>query len=422
MQPPTIFTVKKRAIVAWCIYDWGISSFSAVITTFVFATYFTKVVAVNKIAGTIQWGHAIALAGLIIALCSPLFGAIADHEGRRKPWIGFFTILAIVSAGLLWFTKPASAYVPWALTWVVMGSIGLEVAMVFYNAMMRDLAPKNYLGRISGWAWGLGYVGGLTLLSITLFGFIENGFGLNLDHSQSENIRICGPLVAIWLGLFSLPLFFLTPDRPSTHIPIKTAIFRGLSTLFLTLRKLREHQSVVRFLIAEMIYIDGLNTLFAFGGIYAAGTFGMSMSEVLKFGITINITAGLGAGLFAWVDDYIGAKKTILISLGVMVISGAALLLIHSKFWFWIFALFFGLFVGPVQAASRSLMSRIAPAEIVTEMFGLYAFAGKATAFVGPWILALLTSMFDSQRAGMTVVMVFLFTGGLILMSVKEVR
>jgi len=182
-------TSSKKSVAAWCLFDWANSAFPTLILTFVFATYFTKSVAKNPIIGTSQWGNAIALAGIMIAICSPIFGAIADHEGRRKPWLAVFTLICIIASALLWYTKPLHTDVHWALTWVVIGTIGFEVGMVFYNSMLSDLAPKAYLGRLSGWSWGIGYFGGLTSLIIMLFGFHVN---------TVDEIRLAGPFVALY--------------------------------------------------------------------------------------------------------------------------------------------------------------------------------------------------------------------------------
>ncbi len=411
---------SKKAIISWCFYDWAVSSFNTIITTFVFAAYFTKAVAVNKIIGTAQWGHTIAIAGILIAIISPMLGAIADHEGRRKPWLISFTILAIIASALLWFAMPNVQHTYWLLGCVLVGTIGMEIAVVFYNSMLHDIAPKGYLGRISGWAWGLGYAGGLLALTVALFVFVEDKTAwFHFDHNTAEQIRACGPLVAVWIGVFSLPLFFFTPDTPKKNIPLTQAIRQGLSSLSGTLKKALHYKQVFKFLIARMLYIDGLNTLFAFGGIYAAGTFDMSFTEIIAFGITLNIAAGLGAASFAWFDDWFGAKPTIMISLIAMIILGTSILIIHDKQSFWILTTILCVFVGPVQAASRSLFIRIAPREILTEMFGLYAFSGKATAFLGPWLVATVTYQFASQRAGMSTIIFFLITGAILLLMVK---
>jgi len=406
-------------VIAWGLYDWANSAFPATITTFIFAAYFTQAIAPNPIIGTNQWGNATALAGLIIAILSPILGAAADNIGRRKPWVAFFTLITIISSALLWFAKPSPAYTNWALTFVVLGTIGFELGIVFYNAMMQDLVSKEYLGRLSGWSWGAGYIGGLACLIVALVLIRSGASWFNLDSKTAEHVRMAGPLVAIWFALFSLPFFFLTPDRKSTGMSLTRAIHTGILTLINTFKNLGSYRQILKFLLAHMIYIDGVNSLFIFGGIYAAGTFGLKPDDLILFGIGMNITAGIGAISFGWVDDYFGSKNTILIALACLIFFTISLLLTYSILWFWILALLLCLFFGPVQAASRALMARMAPKEKLTELFGLYALSGKATAFLGPWLFGIVTLIFASQRIGMVTVLLFYVVGALVLLSVK---
>ena len=410
----------RRALFSWCLFDWANSAFPTVITTFVFATYFTTTVAESTIAGTAAWGHAQSLAALIIALLGPALGAIADRGGRRKPWLLAFTALCVAACVGLWFTQPERGDVIWALTFVVLGTVGFEIGMVFYNALLPEIAAPERLGRLSGWGWGMGYAGGLACLSVALVGFIQTDapwFGL--AAGTAEPVQATTLLVAAWVSLFALPLFLWTPDKPRGERTLE-ALRNGLVTLVNTLCNIRRYAQTARFLLARMIYIDGLNTLFAFGGIYAAGTFGMALEEVILFGIAINVTAGIGAACFAWLDDNIGPKRTILIALGGLIGFGGALLLASGKVWFWALALPLGLFVGPAQAASRSFMARLAPPHMRAEMFGLFAFSGKATAFLGPLFLAWATLAFDSQRAGMATIIVFLAVGFVLLLPLRD--
>jgi UMF1 family MFS transporter len=216
-------------------------------------------------------------------------------------------------------------------------------------------------------------------------------------------------------------MFLLTPDAPATGMPMATAVRRGLTTLANTIRQARRHADIIRFLIARMIYTEGLNTLFAFGGIYAAGTFGMSFSELIIFGVGMNVTAGVGAALFGWLDDRIGPKRTIMASVAMLALLGIVLLAIDSKTLFWVFGLPLGIFVGPAQSASRSMMAHMAPADIRNEMFGLYALSGKVTAFLGPAALAAVTAWAGNQRAGMATIVVFFAVGLLLMRNVPEV-
>lgn len=411
----------RRAIISWCFFDWAISAFFSVVITFIFAAYFSAKIAPNAIAGTHAWGDAIAIAGLIIAITSPFVGAIADFSGHRKRWLFCFTYLGIISTALLWFAYPNERFITLTLALVILSDVGFEIAFVFYNSLLITVAPKEFIGRISGWAWGMGYAGGLICLNIALFGFVKHPPAFLNSHT-AEEIRICGPLIALWITVFSLPLFLWVKEKNKESLPIKSAIRKGLSQLRNTLKTLPQHKNLLRFLIAQMIYMDGLNTLFAFGGIYAAGTFHMALTQVIEFGILLNITAGIGAASFAWIDDILGPKVTISISLIALISLGLVILTIHSQLLFWIFAPLIGIFVGPTQAASRSCMARIAPPEQITELFGMYALAGKATSFVGPWLVATLTYLSNSQRIGMSVIFIFFMIGGWLLRKVEVVN
>ncbi|MDA0702484.1 MAG: MFS transporter [Proteobacteria bacterium] len=421
---------SRRATLAWCLYDTANSAIPAVITTFVFATYFTQAVAADATTGTAQWSMAVTLSALAVAILSPPLGAIADAAGRRKPWLLFFTAVSVLGCALLWFVPPTpegetpgAGVVLYALIVFGVVNAAFEMATVFYNAMLPDLVAPDRMGRLSGWAWGAGYAGGLACLLIVLFGFVQaDPAPFGLDEAMAEDVRASGPISALWYALFALPIFLWTPDRLRSGMGAGKAVRQGLSTLVKSLRNLRSYGGVLRYLIARMLYIDGLNTLFAFGGIYAAGTFGMALEEVLMFGIALNLTAGLGAFGFAWIDDAIGAKRTIVIALVAIMAISTGLLIVESKDWFWGLGLCLGIFFGPAQAASRSLMARLVPRDMAAEMFGLYALSGKATTFMGPMVLGWVTLIADSQRAGMATIMIFLVAGLILLLGVREPR
>lgn len=417
---PESVAPNKRAIVSWCLYDWANSAFPTVIATFVFAAYYAKAVAVDEITGTSQWAYAMSLSALAVAVASPILGAVADHSGRRKPWLLAFTSLCVVSTALLWFARPEPSSIIWALAFAALANFAFETGMVFYNAMLPALAPRAMIGRVSGWGWGLGYIGGLVCLAVALVVLIQPDPPLfGLEAAAAEPVRATVLLVALWFGFFSVPFFLFTPDVKSTGVSAGEAVRRGLASLAGIVRNARHYRQVLLYLLARMVYTDGLNTLFGVGGIYAAVTFGMSFDQLLIFGIAMNVTAGLGAAGFAWIDDWIGPKPTIFISLIALTAIGAGLLMVESQTWFWVLALLLGIFFGPAQAASRSLMARIAPPHMVTEMFGLYALSGKATAFVGPALFGWVTALSGSQRVGLSTVLVFFIVGMLLLLPVR---
>ncbi len=423
-RPEASGPADRVGLFAWCTFDWANSAFPTVIVTFVFAAYFTKAVAADEVIGTSQWSFAVSLSMLATALLGPLLGAIADHGGRRKPWVLVFTALSAGATALLWFATPHhTEAVFWVLFCFALANFAFETATIFYNAMLPAIAPPGMIGRLSGWGWGLGYAGGLVCLAVVLLLLIQPDPPLfGLDKATAEPVRAAALLVACWAAVFSLPFFLLTPDAPSSGLSAREAVRRGVSTLLGTFKQLSRYRQIGLYLLSHMIYTDGLNTIFVVGGIYAAVTFGMDYDELLIFGIALNVTAGLGAFAFGWVDDWIGAKRTILIALAGVGVLGAAILLAESKTQFWAFAVPMGIFFGPAQSASRSLMARIAPPQVYAEMFGLYALAGKATAFMGPALFGWVTALSGSQRIGLSTILVFLLIGGLLLLPVREVR
>ncbi len=415
-------TNPRAAIFGWCLYDWAMSAFNTVIGTFVFSVYFTKGIVGDPEQGAALWGIVIGVAGGAIVLLSPVLGAVADHGGRRKAWLAACVAVAAVPTALLWFMAPDPSSIVPTMLLVGLATIAFELSYVFYNALLIDVAPPGMLGRVSGWGWGLGYFGGLACLVIALFGLI--GFGgaaplLPLPAVDSAGPRATGPLVALWWIVFALPLLLLVRERPG-GVPISAAIRRGLADLGRTLKSLPGQGNLVRFLVGSAVYREGFSLLFAFGGIYAAGTLGLDFGQLVLFAIGLNVTSGIGAILAAWADDALGSKPTILVSIVALILIGIPIILVTDPVWFIGLALALGLFLGPAQAASRTLMGRLAPAGGEGEAFGLYGLTGRATGFLGPWLFAAATAAFASQRAGMATVIALFALGGLIVATVRE--
>ncbi len=412
---------STSALIAWAMYDWASSAFATLIQTFIFAAYFIRRVAPDAATGSLWWGRALSASSLVAALMGPLLGAVADQTGGRKRWLAVFTGLCVAATALLWFAEPAPHAAGRALLLVALGTAGAEAAGIFYNAMLPVLTGPRRIGRWSGWGWGLGYVGGLMCLLLALSAFVrEESPWVELDRAAALDVRATFPFAAGWYFVFSLPLFLFTPDVPGTGIRLRAALRAGWRQLSTSIRQARRYAGILRFLIARMLYTDGLATVFLFGGIYAAGAFDMTAEDVVRFGIALNIAAGLGAAAFAWVDDRVGGRQTILIALSGLIAATTLMLLTTNAEWFWVLGMVLGLFVGPVQAASRSYLARVSPAEMRTEFFGLYAFAGKATAFVGPLLVGWVTYATGSQRLGMATVLVFFLAGLVVLLTVPS--
>jgi UMF1 family MFS transporter len=411
--------LDRKAVFGWTMYDFANSAFTTLIVTFIYATYFTKAIAPNEIIGTALWSRAITVSSLTVALLSPFLGAMADHNGHRKRYLLLSTGVAILAAVMLY--TPLPGQVAAALFWFVLGNIAFEMGCVFYNAFLPELAPPAKIGFVSGLGWGVGYGGGLAAMLLAMFTMVNPEtpwFGLSRDLGQ--NIRATNLLVAGWFALFSLPMFLLVREKRGNQAfspGSPAAVARRLAATF---RAVRRYRQVFRFLLARLLYNDGLITIFAFGGIYAAGTFGFSFQEIMLFGIVLNFMAGLGAFAFGFCDDRLGGRATILISLAGLVIAAGMALAAASKPWLWAAGILVGIFAGPNQSASRSLLARMIPREKENEFFGFFAFSGKFTAFLGPLTLGILTELFQSQRVGMSVVLVLFVLGGLLLLKVDE--
>jgi UMF1 family MFS transporter len=413
----------RGAVIGWCLYDWAMSAFNTVIGTFVFSVYFSRGIVGNEVEGPALWAQAVAISGFFVLILSPFLGGVADHGGRRKTWLAAFTVAALVPTALLWFSAPTPDSIVPTMILIVLATVAFELTYVFYNTLLLDVAPPERLGRVSGLGWGLGYAGGLVCLTVALFGLVGLGDSpplLPLSTEGSENLRATGPLVALWWAIFALPLFLLVRERPG-GLPLHQALSRGFHGLLGAFDWVRTKPGMLRFLIASAIYREGFNVLFAMGGIYAAGTFGLSFTELLIFAIGLNVTSAIGAIAFGHLDDRIGSKPTILLALAGLIALGIPIILVGDKMVFIVLALVIGLFMGPAQAASRTLMGRLAPAGGEGEAYGLYSLTGRATGFVGPLLYALGTSVFESQRAGMAVI-ILLFGLGFILLVPLSVR
>jgi len=410
----------KKFIFGWVMYDFANSAYTTLVVTFIYATYFVSAIAPDKIMGTALWSRGVTLTAICVALLSPVLGALADQGGLRKKFLFLSTVVAVVSTAWLNFVLPGQVFA--ALVCFVISNIAFELGMVFYNAYLPEISTPENIGRISGIGWGVGYIGGLAAMCVAMIGFVSPEvpwFGISKE--AGANIRATNLLVACWFAVFAVPLFVFGKSRaPVVGIKAGQIVKNGLADLRATFHDIRNYREIVKLLIARMIYNDGLVTIFAFGGIYAAGTFGFTFQEIMIFGIGINISAGIGALIMGIFDDRLGGKTTIQISNLVLGLATLLAVVSPSKSLFWVAGILMGFFAGPNQSASRSLMGRLVPREKETQFFGFFAFSGKLTAFFGPLFLGLLTQLFDSQRAGLSVVVLFFLIGGLLLARVDE--
>jgi MFS transporter, UMF1 family len=410
-------TLNKKEIFSWTLYDFANSSFTTLVVTFIYSTYFTKSIAQNEIDGSVLWAQAVTISALLIALFSPVMGALADKGNLRKQFLFAMTLLCVVATSFLYTAMPGQ--VIRALFLFIIANFAFEMGMVFYNAYLPDIAPITKIGRVSGYGWSLGYIGGLGCLVLALIGFVDTDtpwFGFSTING--ENIRATNFLVAAWFAVFSIPLFLFVKNRKERKkITALKAIEISIVQVISTFREISDYKQIFYFLLARVFYNDGLITIFSFGGIYAAGTFGFSFSEILIFGIVLNITAGLGAFIFGFMDDKLGSKLTIQVSNIGLLLAVVLAVLSPSKELFWVAGILVGIFSGPNQAASRSLMARFVPNDKKNEFYGFFAFSGKATTFAGPLLFGFFTDLFASQRVGISVI-IFFFLAGIIILSI----
>ena len=409
----------KRTIFAWSMYDFANQPFTTLVVTFIYGTFFTKIIAENEIIGTALWSRAITITALFVAFLSPIMGALADRGGYRKVFLIFWTWVCVVGTFALYFPLPGQVVA--ALTCFIIANIGFEMGGVFCNAYLPDIAPREKIGRVSGYGWSFGYAGGLLALALCFILFVQPevpAFGFSTE--LGENIRATNLFIAIWFAIFSIPTFLWVKDAKKSQRINKHIISSSFSQLKSTLGEIRKYKQMTRFLLARLFYNDGLITIFAFGGIYASGTFGFTFNEIFLFGIVLNITAGLGAFSLGFLDDILGGKKTIQLSNIGLIVACILAVTTHSKDVFWFSGALIGIFAGPNQSSSRSLMARFIPKEKENEFFGFFAFSGKATAFIGPLLLGVITEVFESQRLGIAVVAVLLALGAILLSRVDE--
>ncbi|MBY3121175.1 MFS transporter [Rhizobium laguerreae] len=442
-QPPK---ATEKGIWGWMFFDWAAQPFFTVVTTFIFGPYFVSRLTDDPVSAQTTWSNMATISSVIIALLSPVLGSIADQSGARKPWIGFFAIIKIASLFCLWFAAPGSP-VLYPVIFMIFASISAEFSIVFNDSMMPRLVGKHEVGRLSNTAWGLGYLGGIIVLIavVTLLAASpETGktiLGLDplfgLDPATGQDARITGPISAVWYLIFILPMFFFTPDV-GKGLPFGTAVRSGLRELKNTLGELRERRGILKFLIARMIYQDGVNGLLILGGIFAAGMFGWATIEIGIYGIILNVVAIFGCLIAGRIDKGVGSKVTVVISLTMLLLATIGIISTGPGYTLFglmplptadsgglfgtaaekayiLYGLLIGLAFGPVQASSRSYLARSVNIEEAGRYFGIYALSGRATSFMATLLFSLVTYMSGSPRLGMATLILFL-AGGLVLL------
>ncbi len=446
---------SKLGQFSWALFDWANQPFFTIVTTFIFAPYFANVLVGDPVKGQAAWAFTQSAAGILIALMSPFLGAMADAGGRRKPYIFAFQLLLAAGCGALWWAYPDRPDLIGPISWaVIAATVGAEMSIVFNNAQLPNICRPERMGWLSGFGWGLGYCGGLVSLFVVLAISMPSMFGLGtgntplfgLDPKTHELERLVGPASALWLAVFVLPMFFFTPDSAgAAKLPLWAAAREGGSSLLSTLRKIGHFKNALTYLIAFMLYNDGLASIIAFGGVYAAATFGWSTVTLGIFGIILTVFAIPGAFLGGRLDDAIGSKRTVQLAIAGVIVATLGIVGVTTDSILFVvpadpisptrglfgsvqektlmgFALLLGFCMGPMQAASRTLIGRLAPEGMSGEFYGLFALSGRATAWMAPLAIGIVTAATGSTRLGMACVLFFLVLGFVLLWRVREER
>jgi len=446
---------SKLGQFSWALFDWANQPFFTIVTTFIFAPYFANVMVGDPVKGQAAWAFTQSTSGVLIALMSPFLGAMADAGGPRKPYIFTFQLLLALGCIALWWAYPGRPDLVGPISWaVVIATIGAEMSIVFNNAQLPHIVRPERMGWLSGFGWGLGYCGGLIALFAVLAVSMPSMFGLGagndrplfgLDPETHELERLVGPASALWLAVFVIPMFLFTPDSASRQISLLEAARQGGWSLVHTVMRLGRFKNALLYLIAFMLYNDGLAAIIAFGGVYAAATFSWSTVTLGIFGIILTVFAIPGAFLGGKLDDRLGSKRTvqlaivgvIVATIGIVGVSADRVLFfvpagellptrglfgsLQEKV-FMAFALLLGFCMGPMQAASRTLIGRLAPEGMTGEFFGLFALSGRATAWMAPLAIGIITTTTGSNRLGVACVLFFLVLGFVLLWQVREER
>ena len=444
MATPTL----KQRIWGWYFFDWASQPYHTVLNTFIFGPFFASIAAAyflsqglpEEIADSraqATWAWSTAIFGLIIAFLAPFFGALADSAGRKMPWIIGFSVMYVLGASALWFTDPGASNLYWMLAAFGFGFIGGELALIFTNSQLPGLGTREEIGKISGSGFAFGYIGGLICLAIALALVVEQGNGktligldpiLGLDPAEREGTRATGPLAAIWFAVFMIPYFLWVREVRKDHR--RTSIGGALSSVVNSIKGLVHRKSLAYFLGSSMFYRDALNGMYAFGGTYAALVLNWTITEIGVFGVISGLGAAVLSYLGGGLDKRFGPKPVIVCAIVVLMIVAIVIINLQPGAVFGVALpegstlpnlIFFGCGIliggmgGVLQSASRSLMVRHCDEDSATEYFGLYGLSGRATAFLAPLLIGVVTTLTESARLGITPV-VALFLIGLILL------
>lgn len=402
----------KGKIFAWSLFDFANTAFYVIILTVGFPLYFKEIITDNAPNSDFLWGLAFSISMLIVALFSPLLGAIADSGAGKKKFLAAFTALCILATASLFFTGPSMIF--WSIVLLIFANIGFEAGLVFYDAFLPEITTERSYGRVSGYGFAMGYVGALITLFL-VFPLYEAGF----EEANLFNVRISFILAAVLFLLFALPIFIFVPDKQLKKKFEPKFFAEGYVRLKSTFRDFKKYKNIAIFLVAYFLYIDGVNTVIIFSSIFARETLQMTFTEIILLFVIVQTSAIIGSAIFGIISDHVGQKKTLMVTLLIWIGIVTSAFFVEDIFTFYIIAAFAGISLGSSQSTSRSLMTLLTPAEKKTEFFGFYSFFGKASAILGPFVFGIISTMID-QRTAILSVAFFFIAGLLILTKVRD--
>jgi MFS transporter, UMF1 family len=396
----------NKTILSWCLFDFANSSYSAVIAATIFPVYYANIIVGNTAGmGDVWWGRAISVSMAIVAVTSPFLGGIADYAKIRKRLLLFLTLLCITAVASFSFLSKGMAIEGFVL--IVLANVGIEGGLVFYNSFLPEIAQPTHQGRVSAWGFGIGYAGSIFSLLLAL---------LLVNYGMIDAIWL---MVALFFAVFSLPAFIFLPQDQKTGTKIFISAINGFHNTWGQLKEMWLNKNQRRFLIAYLIYEDGVNTVIVFSSIFAATTLGFKSEELIYMYLIVQATALAGVFLMARYIDYWGPKKVILLSLILWIAISIAIFFVHGKLLFAAIASFAGLGLGTVQAATRAFYTQFVMPGKESEFFGVYSLVGKSSAIMGPLVFGYLSSTFGSQRPAVLSIVLFFLLGFIIIKTVK---
>jgi UMF1 family MFS transporter len=427
-----ITATRRRTIFGWALWDWGTSAFSVIITTFVFPLYIVNELFLNKsgypntegdLSSGFQWSFVVA--GFIVAIAAPIIGQRADASGGLRAWLATNTIVVgVATIGLAAIAPNPSFWIIGLILYVV-ANVFYEFAFVNYNTVLVRITTSKNIGRVSGFGWGLGYIGGIVALLVVLVLFIglsgETGL-LGITPDNALNVRLSFAFAGVWAILFALPVFFIAPKKPAGSARKKLSIFASYGKLFKDIARLyREDLPTFSFLIASAIFRDGLAAVFTLGAVIAATVFGFDFTSIMFFGIAANIVGGIGVFIGGALEDKFGPKAIIMVSLCGLIVAGLFVFFFRDmgQITFWIGGLLLSLFVGPTQSSSRSFLGRLTKPGKEGELYGLYATTGRGLSWLTGLLFAVMAGLLGGDAFGILAIVFVLLIGLLLMIPIR---